>query len=172
MFSATRQGSTIYVLEKGGEAPVLRVGQAVSVSNPTPRYSTATPGVGIGMNTEMVVDIRVKADEVEYDFKQLPCTQNIATYSNAVVSDNREAMLAEVDSLRQNSMGILDKVDYHRAVVDACDEMLKTLNPSYAKEQARDEAISNLSERLDSFEQRMGKALGNIEKLLAKNGKV
>lgn len=170
MFSSLRQGSTVYILEKG-DKPELRIGQVVSVSNPVQKYTTATPGIGFGMNSEMVVDVKVKVDEQEYDFKQLGCTQSIGNYGNAVVSDNREAMLSEVDSMRQISQHIIDTVDYHKEVVAACDGMIKVLNPHFAKEQERDEAINSLSTRLDSFEERMGKALGNIEKLLSKSTK-
>lgn len=166
MFSAIRQGSPIYILEKG-DVPSLKIGQVISVGNPTPKYNTTTAGVGIGITPEMVIDIRAKADEQEYDFKQLPSAQSIANYGNAVVSDSREAMLAEVDGMRQSSQLAIDKVEYHKGVVEACEEMLKTLNPNYAKEQARDEAISDLTKRLTTFE----RTLTNIEKLLSKSGK-
>lgn len=150
---------------------MLKVGQVTSVGAPFPKYKTITPNVGVGIQPEMVVDIHAKTDEQEYDFKQLPCNSSVSNYGNAIVSDSREAMLSEVDDMKQRSQGILDSVEYHEKVLVACDEMLKSLNPNFAKEVARDEAINSLSERLDNFEKKFGQSLSNIEKLLSKGGK-
>ena len=76
MFSSVRQGTTIYVLDKT-DIPSLKVGQVVSFGSQMPKFNTSTPGVGIGMNTEMVIDVKVKSGDQEYDFKQLPCAQSV-----------------------------------------------------------------------------------------------
>lgn len=162
MFQNLRQGNTLYVLEKG-KTPELRIAQVTNVSQQMPRYNT-TPTVGIGLNADMVVDVKAKAGEQDYEFKQLSCNKSVESYGNAVVSDNREAMLSEVDAMRQMSQQIIDSVDYHKKVIEATTDMLKTLNPNFAKEQERDEAIKDLYRKMDSF----GATLGNIEKLLSK----
>ncbi len=169
MFSSVRQGTTIYVYDKS-DIPVLKVGQVTSFGTPVPKFSTTTPGVGIGMNTEMVIDIKVKCGEQEYDFKQLPCSQSVADYGSAVISDSREAMMSEIDSVKRKSEEELSRTEYNNKVVKACEESFKILNPSYAKDKERDEAILNLNNRFDTFEKNISKWFTNIEKSLSKGG--
>ena len=169
MFSSVRQGTTIYVLDKT-DIPSLKVGQVVSFGSQMPKFNTSTPGVGIGMNTEMVIDVKVKSGDQEYDFKQLPCAQSVADYGNAIVSDSREAMMSEVDNIKRKSEDELSRTEYNNNVLSACDYIFKTLNPSYAKDKERDEAIQNLNDRFDNLEKNMSKWFSNIERSLSKGG--
>ena len=43
-------------------------------------------------------------------------------------------------------------VEQHKSNISACEKILKELNPVYAKEQERDEAIENISGRMDKIE--------------------
>ena len=52
----------------------------------------------------------------------------------------------------ENSKSILANVDQHKSNISACEKILKELNPIYAKEQERDEAIDNISGRMDRIE--------------------
>lgn len=163
MFQNLRQGNALYVLDKA-DVPVLRVGEIVSVGNPTPVYNTQTAGLTIGMQPKMELAIRCKVDGKEGEFAHLPADQNVHDYGNMIVADSREAMLSEVDSIKQRAQGILDKVESSKATIEACGEMFKTLNPNYAKEQERDEAITSLSDRLDGIESSMSQILKLLNK--------
>jgi hypothetical protein len=157
MFSGIRQGGLFYVLEKG-EKLDLKIGQVVSVSNPQPRYNNqfgATPTYG--NQPEMVVDVKVKLGEDVVDFKQLNANMNIANSGNVVVSDSKEAMSAEVESLLRNSKQIIESVPYHEKVVIACDTMLRELNPQFAKEKEQEEKIGALEERMGNIDDKLNK---------------
>ena len=52
----------------------------------------------------------------------------------------------------ENSRSIVANVEQHRSNISACEKILKELNPVYAKEQERDEAIDNISGRMDRIE--------------------
>jgi len=173
MFSSVRQGTTIYVLEHdkaNGKLPVLTVGQVASFSAPYNKFNSSTPGIGMGITSEKVIDIKVKSGEQEYEFKQLPCDQSVSNYGIAVISDSREGMLSEVDAVKAVSEAELSRTDYNNKVVSTCEGFFKTLNPSYAKDKERDEAIQNLNERFDNLEQNMSKWFASIEKSLSKGG--
>ncbi len=167
MFSALKQGDLIYILEKE-DGLKLATGSVASVSNPRPKYGVSNPSFNAGLNQTMVVDISVKTSEREYKLENVPSELNVVDYGNAVISDTREAMIAKVDATCQESRQVLDDVERHKKVLDSRDSIMKVLNPSYAKEAERDEAITNLTARLDSFEKRFGNSLSNIESLLAK----
>jgi len=52
----------------------------------------------------------------------------------------------------ENSKSIIANVEQHKSNISACEKILKELNPIYAKEQERDEAIDNISGRMDRIE--------------------
>ena len=157
MFSGIRQGNLFYILEKGEDLN-LKIGQVISVSNPQPKYNQFNTANAFSQ-PEMVVDVKVKVGEESLDFKQLNANMNIANSGNVVVSDSKEAMSAEVESLLRNSKQIIESVPYHERVVASCDVMLRELNPAFAKEKEQEEKIGAL-------EQRMGHIDGKLEKVL------
>lgn len=157
MFSGIRQGNLFYILEKGEDLN-LKIGQVISVSNPQPKYNQFNTTNAFSQ-PEMVVDVKVKVGEESLDFKQLNANMNIANSGNVVVSDSKEAMSAEVESLLRNSKQIIESVPYHERVVSSCDVMLRELNPQFAKEKEQEEKIGAL-------EQRMGHIDGKLEKVL------
>ena len=157
MFSGIRQGNLFYILEKGEDLN-LKIGQVISVSNPQPKYNQFNTTNAFSQ-PEMVVDVKVKVGEESLDFKQLNANMNIANSGSVVVSDSKEAMSAEVESLLRNSKQIIESVPYHERVVSSCDVMLRELNPAFAKEKEQEEKIGAL-------EQRMGHIDGKLEKVL------
>ena len=157
MFSGIRQGNLFYILEKGEDLN-LKIGQVISVSNPQPKYNQFNTTNAFSQ-PEMVVDVKVKVGEESLDFKQLNANMNIANSGNVVVSDSKEAMSAEVESLLRNSKQIVESVPYHERVISSCDVMLRELNPAFAKEKEQEEKIGAL-------ELRMGHIDGKLEKVL------
>ena len=155
MFSALRQGSTVYILEKG-EKPTLKIGSVVSATQPT--YN-----VNFGLNGS-TLDINVKSGTEIMDFKNLPSSQSIATYNNAIIAETKELMSNEVDNMLQNSRSIIDSVPYHSSVIDSCEEILKSLNPRFAREKERDEDISNLKNKIGGLETKMDHLISILSK--------
>ena len=155
MFSALRQGSVVYILEKG-ENPVLKVGQVVSITQPN--YSS-----NFLMNGS-TIDINVKVNNQNMDFKNVPSSQSIANYNNAVITETKELMSNEVDNMLQSSRSIVDSVTYHNNIITSCENILKELNPRFAKEKERDEDINNLKDKMGGIESKMDKILILLQK--------
>ena len=166
MFQGLRTNSLFYVLDKG-ENPNLKIGQVVSVSNPQTRYPSFNNGF-TPQPMETVVDVKVKLDDEEVDFKQLPANGQIANDKNLVVSDNKEAMSAEVDAMLRQSRAILESVDYHERVVKSCEGMLLQLNPHIAKEKEQAEKISKLEGKVSGMEGKLDKMMGLLEQVANK----
>ena len=164
MFSALRQGAPLYILNKG-EKPELKTGYVESVTQPRPRYATYNPTVSFGTNMEQIVDIAVKVGNDKLEYSGVPANASIHEYNNIVVSENREAMISEVDGMLQNSKNIIDNIDYHRGIIKSCEDILKQLNPAYAKEQARDTAIEDLTEQVNKMQTEFGSIKGTLSKI-------
>ena len=155
MFSALRQGSVVYILEKG-ENPVLKVGQVVSITQPN--YSS-----NFLMNGS-TIDINVKVNNQNLDFKNVPSSQSVANYNNAIITETKELMSNEVDNMLQSSRSIVDSVTYHNNIITSCESILKELNPRFAKEKERDEDINNLKDKMGGIESKMDKILSLLQK--------
>lgn len=151
MFSALRQSSLFYILNKG-EKPVLRIGQVQSVSNPLPKYGV--PAVAGQFGVETTVDVKVKVGDEVLDFKQLPSNLSIANFggSGVVVSESREAMNGEVESMLRSSKEIVESVDYHRNVIAACEDILRSINPQLAKEKEQEDKIVSIESKIGGME--------------------
>ncbi len=150
MFSALQQGSIVYVLEKG-DNPTLKVGQITGITQPNYNNNFLMNG--------STVDISVRAGEQTMDFKNVPSNLSVATYNNAIISETKELMSIEVDNMLQNSKSIINSIPYHNKVISSCEEILKDLNPRYAKEKERDDDISNLKTKIGGIETKMDKIL-------------
>nr|WP_302965241.1 hypothetical protein [uncultured Prevotella sp.] len=166
MFQGLRTNSLFYVLDKG-ENPNLRVGQVVSVSNPQTKYPAFNNGF-TPQPMETVVDVKVKLNDEEVDFKQLPANGQIANDKNLVVSDNKDAMSAEVDAMLRQSKAILESVDYHERVVKSCEGMLQQLNPQIAKEKEQTEKINKLEGKVSGIEGKIDKMMGWLQQTMSK----
>lgn len=166
MFQGLRTNSLFYVLDKG-ENPNLRIGQVVSVSNPQTKYPTFNNGF-TPQPMETVVDVKVKLGDEEVDFRQLPANGQIANDKNLVVSDNKDAMSAEVDAMLRQSKAILESVDYNKRVVESCEGMLQQLNPQIAKEKEQTEKINKLEGKVSGIEGKIDKMMGWLQQTMGK----
>ena len=166
MFQGLRTNSLFYVLDKG-ENPNLRIGQVVSVSNPQTKYPTFNNGF-TPQPMETVVDVKVKLGDEEVDFKQLPANGQIANDKNLVVSDNKDAMSAEVDAMLRQSKAILESVDYNKRVVESCEGMLQQLNPQIVKEKEQTEKINKLEGKVSGIEGKIDKMMGWLQQTMSK----
>ena len=163
MFSSMRPGSTLYILDKS-EEPTVKSGYVENVTQPRPMYKTYNPAVSFGTNMQTVVDIKVKINNETKDIIGVPSNETIHAYGDYVVSETREAMISEVDAMLQNSKNIIESIDKHKAMIVACENILKNLNPIYAKEKERDTAIEDLTNQVND----MQSVLNRLESILTK----
>ena len=162
MFSTLRQNSPIYVLDKK-ESPVLKKGIIETVS---PQRSRT--GSFYGQPMDMIVDIRVNIDGTSQEFKNIPANLSIANDGNIVISETKEAMSTEVDSMLSISKQILESVDYHKDVIEKCEQILKDLNPQFAKDKLQEEKINSLESRIGGVENTLGDIKDMLSKVLDK----
>ena len=151
MFSGLRQGTTLYVLDKSQEPKVV-TGYVERVSAPHPMYQSYNPSVSFGANLQTAVDVVLKIGEDRKEFVGIPSTANIHSYGDYVISESKDNMIQEVNAMIANSKSILDNVEQHKSNITACEKILKELNPVYAKEQERDEAIDSLTKQVNGMQ--------------------
>lgn len=168
MFSGLRQNSIIYVLEKkhgDGERLSLRIGQVLSVSNPQPKYQ---PNYHLGaQGMETTVDITVKFQDEQMEFKQLPSTAQIANCGDLVLSESHDAIDAEVQAMYRTSKEIVESESYHRQMMEDCIKIRSILNPQIAKEREQAEKITKLDSKVSGMEDTLSDIKGMLIKALS-----
>ena len=150
MFKDLRKGSTLFLLEKS-EHPTLRQVVVDTVSQPRSKYGGQSVFNQFGIDT--VIDITVKDGDEVLEFQQLDTALSIQPYSEGrVISDSREAMLAEVESMHSTSTNIINSVEYHEHVKEACEGIMQQLNPQLAERQEQEKRLDALDKRMDGME--------------------
>lgn len=166
-FSSLRSSSLLYILNREG-VPTVNVGTIVNVSAPTPKWG----GMAFGQQPEMLVDLTVKVDDKQGAFPKVPANLDVWEYEQNgvktpyILATSRDAINAEINTLKQQALGVINSVDYNRQVVTACDQMLRQLNPEYAEKQRQEQEIAELKSRLDTQQTQMAELIA----LLRGNG--
>lgn len=151
MFSALRQGALVYILDKS-EKPSIKTGQVEGVTQP--RFN---PQAGFG---QTVVDISVKIGMDKKDFVGVPSNATIHSSGSITISESRESMIQEINSMLRTSKSVLESVEYNKNVIETCEEMLKEIDPDFKKQQEQDDTINNLKEEMSVLK-------GDVNKILS-----
>lgn len=155
MFQSVRPNSPIYVFHKGDNVR-LETGYVVNQPIPKPKYQMPH---NFGQTQEMIVDLVVKLNDMTVNYNALPAQLDIAdSYSNGeniVISDSRDAMNAEIISLKQKSIDIINSVDYHKSLISQYDKLLADFNPEMAEKQAQQQEIAQLRNQMDEMSKNM-----------------
>lgn len=155
MFKDLRPNTPFYILTRG-ENPTLEIGSVVSVSQPMAKPVTQFNAM-FPPPPEMVVDLKIKIGQNNFDFQKLPATAAIADFApngmqnatqNIVVSSNRDLIKAEIETMLAQSKGIVESVGHHEKVMKSCSEMLLSLNPALAKEMEQADEIQKLKQQI------------------------
>lgn len=163
MFQAVRPNTPLYILHKG-DNPFLETGYVNSTPIVKPKYAVP-PSFG---QQEMIVDITAKVNGQLVNYSALPAQLDIAdTYGNGeqlVISINKEAMNAEVISLKQKSVDAVNTVDMHKKMIGCYENILSSLNPEYAEKQQQQEEINTLKQQMCDISRNMNLLLEHLNK--------
>ena len=170
MFQSLRQNSQIYIFHKN--QPLIEIGYVTTVSPPKPKY--AVPPT-FGQQQDMVVDITVKVNGSLINYNSLPANLDIAdSYSNGEsisISDNREAMNAEILACKQKSQDIIDSVENHKKMIEQFNQILEDLNPEYAEKQQQQNEINLLKGKMADITDTLTTLTAMIERLTKEDQK-
>lgn len=164
MFQSLRQNSQIFIFHKGS-TPLLEIGYVTNTPITKPKYQVPPT---FGQAQEQIVDLQVKIGDQLVNYTGLPAQLDIAdSFSNGdnvVISDNREAMNAEILSFKQKSLDIINNIDLHKSIVTGCDDILNKLNPEYAEKRQQQDEIKTLKTQMSD----MSKNLATLTEMIGK----
>lgn len=151
MFSALNQGSLVYILDKT-DGVKFKIGEIVGTTVP----QFAIDGSG------MVMKLSVKINGNVAEYNNVPSAATIVSYNNGkfIIAETKQSIQSEVESTLHNANYIVEHIDDYKNQITQCENVLKELNPQYAKDKARDEEIANIKSEVAGMKT-------NIDKILA-----
>ena len=75
-------------------------------------------------------------------------------------------MNAEILSLKQKSLDVINSVDFHRNLANSCDKILSDLNPEFAEKQAQREEIDSLKAQMSEMSKNIGDLMESNRRLI------
>lgn len=151
MFSALNQGSLVYILDKT-DGVKFKIGEIVGTTVP----QFAVNGSG------MVMKLSVKINGNVAEYNNVPSAATIVSYDNGkfIIAETKQIIQSEVESTLHNANYIIEHIEDYKSQITQCENVLKELNPQYAKDKARDEEIANIKSEVAGMK-------SNIDKILA-----
>lgn len=151
MFSALNQGSLVYILDKT-DGVKFKIGEIVGTTVP----QFAVDGSGMVMK----LSIKINGNVAEYN--NVPSAATIVSYNNGkfIIAETKQSIQSEVESTLHNANYIIEHIEDYKSQITQCEDVLKELNPQYAKDKARDEEIANIKSEVAGMK-------SNIDKILA-----
>ena len=151
MFSALNQGSLVYILDKT-DGVKFKIGEIVGTTVP----QFAVDGSGMVMKLSVKINVNVA------EYNNVPSAATIVSYNNGkfIIAETKQSIQSEVESTLHNANYIIEHIEDYKSQITQCEEVLKELNPQYAKDKARDEEIANIKSEVAGMKT-------NIDKILA-----
>ena len=153
MFSALSQGSPIYLLDRTSTLE-YKIGEVVGVSQP--KFNS------LG-NT---VDLKIKIDDSVQEFNGIPSINSYVSYNNGkvIISETKQSIQNEVEGILENRRNIVENIDNYKQEIAECEDILRKINPQFAKDKERDDRLLNLENRFDGVESKLDKIFNLINK--------
>lgn len=167
MFQSARVNQPIYILYKES-VPRIEIGTITQVTQPVYKFPTAPQ---FGQMQEQVVDVFANVGGAQRQFQQLPANKESANYvtgGNVFVTVSRDAMNAEIATLKNEAVGIINRVEEERQKIVKYDEILMQLNPEYAENQRREQEMASMKQRMETMASDNAELKSMVAQLLAK----
>lgn len=150
MFSALNQGSLIYILDRT-DGLTFKIGEVTGVTVP----QFASDGSG------MVVNLKVKIDNIDIDYNNIPSAANKISYNQGklIISETKDIIQAEIESILHRDKHIIEHIDDYYSEIKECEHILKDINPQYAKDKDRDDKINALELKVNDVDGKLAKIL-------------
>lgn len=79
---------------------------------------------------------------------------------NLIIAESKQTIQSEVEATLQHANYVIEHIEDYKNQIIKCEEVLKELNPQFAKDKARDERIAGIENEVAGMK-------GDIAKILA-----
>lgn len=96
------------------------------------------------------------------DYNNIPANNTSVSYNNGnlIIAESKQTIQSEVEATLQHANYVIEHIEDYKNQITKCEEVLKELNPQFAKDKARDERIAGIENEVAGMK-------GDIAKILA-----
>lgn len=139
MFKELKSGYPIYLFDRVS----LRYEQA-KVMNTYPNYQPKTLG-------KLETNITIQTKDGKQNTYSVTDSDSTAYAGTLLIATNKDAVVNEVNILKNNSEEALGKIDEHKRIVTECGKLLSELDTAFRDQQKTNERLDNLESKLDEI---------------------
>lgn len=152
LFKDLKTNYPIYIFDKA----VTSVQEGKVVNTGLPHFDLNQPSY-----SRMVTDVTIKVGDITktYTFKD---DSDIGYADNLVISPNRDVILREVESVKDQSEQILEQVDLHKTTVDKCNKILSEFNPVFKEKKETEQRFSQLESSVTDIKTMLSNIMNTI----------
>lgn len=162
MLSSLQSGSLVHIIDKT-KGLKYSVGEVTTRTEPRIDYNS----LPVERSTmQSFFDLTVKVNNEQYDFKHIPSSASTVNYNNGnfIISETKEALIPIVETIYHNQKQIVDNIDNIKQTISDCEDVMKLLNPTYAKDAERDQQIKVLEDKYTDISSKLDKIFNLINK--------
>lgn len=158
------QGSALFILNR--KEPSVTTATVVNVSQPHVSKSAQTNPALAFQGFVVDISLSMGSETVTLEF---PVNSANANYPDKgwFVSNDRLAIIREVESMSNMSKQILSQVPMHEKMVKGCDALLLQLNPDKQKEVQQEQEIAILKAQIEEMKRNSSETGNKLDKVLA-----
>lgn len=152
LFKDLKTNYPIYIFDKA----VTSVQEGKVVNMGLPHFDLNQPSY-----SRMVTDVTIKVGDITktYTFKD---DSDTGYADNLVISPNRDVILREVESVKDQSEQILEQVDLHKTTVDKCNKILSEFNPVFKEKKETEQRFSQLESSVTDIKTMLSNIMNTI----------
>lgn len=165
MFSDIHKGSIVHVLDTR-DTPRYYTAVVKEVSQPyLPQRTNTSQWNPLSM--QQYVNITIDGSEPW----GVPTNLNVVTKDGLTVSTTIDDIKTAVTAAQQESSGVVNSYEKHKANLVAYEDIIKQLDPAYAQAREQDGKIKGLESKLAAIEGKLGEVptLSDIKALFEKS---
>lgn len=158
MFSALNPGSRIHIIDKSNGLK-YKIGEIVGTTRPRVDYVQPP-----------LISLKVKIDNNTVDYPDVVSTASVATYNggSVVIAETEDIIQNEIRSIISCNEQTISNIDSLRQQIKDGKEILKRLNPQFAKDEERDDRINALDDKVTGMQSTLDKILTQISNITTK----
>lgn len=117
-------------------------------------------GTKVDMIQSAICQINNSVAQVDYN--NIPANNTSVSYNNGnlIIAESKQTIQSEVEATLQHANYVVEHIEDYKNQITKCEEVLKELNPQFAKDKARDERIAGIETEVAGIK-------GDIAKILA-----
>ena len=159
MFSNLSQGSLLHI---------LKIKDGVKYyACPIEQINIAGRQMPTVFNMGQSIDISVTMEGKKKEFSGIVANSSVSSSPEYIITDSKETMVPQVKNVLKNNEDIVNNYNIYNQNISECKNILKDLSPSFAKESAMDNAIAELTERVNKIQDDFGGIKGDVKKVLS-----